>query len=69
MARELDMSFDRPIWDPNRFPPKELRKRPTKARLFGHRAEDKALRRHLLLGAVGLCAFGFVIYLMFPSIF
>ena len=65
MARELDMSFDRPIWDPNRFPLKELRKRPTQARLFGHRAEDKALRRHLLLGAVGLGVAAGVIVLMF----
>lgn len=65
MTRELDMSFDRPIWDPNRFPPKERRKHSTKARLFGHRKEDKALRRHLTLGAIGLgVAAGFII-LMF----
>lgn len=65
MARELDMSFDRPIWDPNRFPPKELRKQPAKARLFGRRAEDKALRRHLLLGVIGLGVAAGVLVLMF----
>lgn len=65
MARELDMSFDRPIWDENRFRPKELRKRPTKARVFGSRKEDKALRRHLLPAGIGLGVAAFFIVLMF----
>lgn len=60
MAREHDMSFTRPIWDPNRFPLID-RRNPAKtgSRILGKRPQDAALRFKILV--VAACFIGLTI--------